>query len=100
MSDNARRPVLSHPDFAYEYDEDGEKSGVSAGWDLAFGCRVNFNLDDGEPYVSVSFSDYERRNGGCNRSVTREQIRGFAYYLIQMTEEMDGFLPSTEGGAQ
>lgn len=90
----ARRAVYAHPGYDYEYGEEGERVGINAGWDLAFGCRVSFGLDEGESYVVVSMSDRELRDGSCNRSVTREQIRGFAYYLIQMTEEMDEFLPS------
>ncbi|MDF3046719.1 MAG: hypothetical protein K0R30_2947 [Ornithinibacter sp.] len=91
-TDAARRPAYAHPDLGYDYDEDGEKSGISAGWDLAFGCRVSFNLHEaGDLYASVQMSDEPRRNGGMTRAVTREQIRGFAYYLIQMTEELDEF---------
>lgn len=93
-----RRPAYAHPDLGYEYDEEGEKSSVYAGWDIAYGCRVSFNLDDGEPYVVVSLSDQERKNGEGNRSVTREQIRAFAYHLIQFTEEMGEFIPPA--GAQ
>lgn len=85
-----RRLVYADPDFGHEYDENGEnKTNVYAGWDLAFGCRVNFTLDDdGAPTASVSLSDQAWHDRGCNRSVTREQIRAFAYHLIQMTDEM------------
>jgi hypothetical protein len=91
-----RRPANAHPDLGYDYDEDGAKSGIYAGWDLAFGCRVSFNLDEeGAPYASVQMSDKPRSDGGMTRAVTREQIRGFAYYLLQMTEEMDEYAPSS-----
>jgi hypothetical protein len=86
----APRPIYADPDFGHEWDENGEnKTNVYAGWDFAFGCRVNFTLDDdGTPHASVSLSDHERRNGGCTRTVTSQQIRAFAHHLIQMTEEM------------
>jgi len=92
-----RRPVHADPDFGYEYDEDGAKTEVAAGWDISFGCRLNVVQDrDGLPYVSVHLSDHDLRNGFSSRSTTREQIRQFAYHLLKLTEEMDEFAPSSE----
>lgn len=84
------RAVYREPgDVQYEHDEDDNPVDPSVGWDIAFGCRVTFGIVDGTWRVDVAVSDGEKRDGGSIRSVTRQQIRAFAYQLIKLTEVVE-----------
>lgn len=80
------RPTYGDPSVGYDnYGEDGdEPQDFGAGWDLSFGCRVNFGYVDGELRASVSMSDHDLRNGCSIRSITREQLNAFAGHLRQV----------------
>ncbi|CAL9605982.1 hypothetical protein SUDANB95_05490 [Actinosynnema sp. ALI-1.44] len=84
----APRPVFAEPDYRYEHDEDGNPHDPSAGWDLAFGCRVSFGTMDGVLRASVHMSDHELSAGCSVREVTPEQIRTFANHLLHLLAEL------------
>lgn len=96
-----RRPAMSHPDLGYDYDENGDKTGIYAGWDLSFGCRVSFSqAEPGDLYASVHLSDEAARRHFESRAVTREQIAAFARFLLQMVDELPEFdVVEEESGA-
>jgi len=85
------RPVRSEP----RYDERDpylpyvDQEPASAHWDLAFGCALSFGpAENGGPLrVSIHMSDREADAGMCVRTVTPEQVRAYAGYLLRMLAE-------------
>jgi hypothetical protein len=80
---SSTKPVLGEPGISYDYDEHSFiPCTPTAGWDIAFGCRINFGWDsDGELRAFVSVSDAAQRNGCAHGSVTPEQLVAFADQL-------------------
>lgn len=78
------KPVLGEPGISYDYDEHRFiPCTPTVGWDLAFGCRINFGWDDeGTLSASVSISDATQRNGCAHGTVTPEQLEEFADQLL------------------
>jgi hypothetical protein len=78
------KPVLGDPGIIYADDEEGEyiPCTPTAGWDITFGCRMNFGWDeDGALHVSVHVSDQTKQSGVALRSVTPKQLEVFADQL-------------------
>lgn len=87
------RPAHADPDYRHEYDEDGNPHDPSAGWDLAFGCRISFGTMDGVLRASVHMSDHELKARCAIREVTPEQIRAFANDLLHLLTELKAGAP-------
>jgi hypothetical protein len=80
------RPVMCDPEVLPEYyDEDGDGQNVGVGWNLSWGCKVTIGPDDdGQWTVHVSMSDEDKRVGATVRTVTREQVRDYAWHLLDV----------------
>lgn len=71
------------PDISYDYDEHQFiPCTPTAGWDIEFGCRINFGWDtDGGLRAFVSISDAAQRNGCAHGNITPAQLETFADQL-------------------
>lgn len=80
------------PGVAYEHDEDGQPipGTLSAGWDVSFGCRVNFGPNPGgELRVSVHVSDAAQRDGVAVTPTTSQDLRALARHLLAVARDAD-----------
>jgi len=76
------RDPLVLPEY---YDEDGDGRNLGVGWDLAWDCTLTLGSDDdGRWTVTVSISGEDQRRGLTVRSVTRDQVREYARYLLEV----------------
>lgn len=81
------RPTLGDPEVVYELDEEGQPIPCTptAGWDIGFGCRLNFGWDpDGQLAVTVSISDDVQKNGVAKRKVTAKQLTDLSGQLVRV----------------
>jgi hypothetical protein len=78
------KPVRGEPDINYDYSEiEFIPCTPTVGWDIEFGCRVNFGWDsDGVLRAFISISDGAQRNGCAYGSVTPRQLETFAEKLL------------------
>ncbi|WP_433651065.1 hypothetical protein ACQP2C_00030 [Micromonospora zamorensis] len=85
----ARRPTYSDPEFG-EPDPDGVED-PAVRWNLDFGCNLSFgiDLDDASLVVNLNISDHPLRNAGLQKSVTREQLRRYALYLLRLADDQE-----------
>lgn len=81
----------AEPSLEPEYDENGPIPGtLTAAWDIAFGCRVNFGpAPDGTLQVSVHVSDRAQRNGVAVLATSPEQLRTLARQLETVATEQE-----------
>lgn len=83
--------TFSEPRMGDEYDEDGVLiPGTSAvGWDISFGCRLNFDQFDGGLRFLLSISDFPQKLGVEQRAVTPAQLRSYANQLLALADLVD-----------
>lgn len=81
--------AIADPQTLCEADEDGVPylGQNSVGWDMSFGCRLNFNQVAGGLEFLLSISDWTQKRGVERRTVTPEQVRSFAEQLLALLPE-------------
>jgi hypothetical protein len=97
-----RTRPYSDPDLHQEYDEDGDPIPGTrfAGWDVSFGCRMNFGPDpEGRLRISVHVSDQAKRAGLAVSPTTPSQLRQLARALMTVANENDLQSVERPGGA-
>lgn len=90
MSETTRR--YAGPELTAEHDENGEwdPTTLNAGWDVAFGCRINFGPDpSGNQRVSVHVSDRAQRDGVAVTAATPWDYRQLAAHLLRVADQAD-----------
>lgn len=91
------------PHLAPEHDEDGTPIAgtLSTGWDIAFGCRVNYGPGpDGKLRVSVNVSDRAQRDGVATQDTTPHHLRALATHLLAIANEHENERPCQTGPFQ
>jgi hypothetical protein len=81
------RPTLGDPEVVYEPDEEGQPIPCTptVGWDISFGCRLNFGWDpDGQLAITVSISDEVQKNGIAKRKITSKQLNDLSGKLVEV----------------
>lgn len=93
-SPTAYKPVSGDPEFlegepgAVYLGEEIDPIQPSAGWDLAFGARINYGPDDtGTLRMDLHLSDQARAAGVVHRTVTPEQLIQHAVHLIRIATQ-------------
>lgn len=80
------------PELTAEHDEEGswDPTSINAGWDIAFGCRINFGPDPrGFQRVSVHVSDDAQRDGVAVTPASAADYRLLADYLLRVADEAE-----------
>lgn len=80
------------PELEPTYDDDGHPvpGTLVAGWDIAFGCRINFGPGpDGDLRVDVHVSDRARRDGVAVLPTTPAALRTLGNHLIRIAAEQE-----------
>lgn len=92
-----RTEPYADPDLDSQHDEDGEPidGTLSAGWDVSFGCRINFGPSpDGDLRVHVSVSDHAKRSGVAVSPTTPQQLRTLAAHLLAVADSVEPAAPT------
>ncbi len=81
------------PTIGRDVDEDGAEEvigSLAVGWDVSFGCRINFGPSTLHPTrVSVHVSDYAKRDGIAVLDVTPGHLRMLAHHLLAVAAEAE-----------
>lgn len=105
------RPVYGDPDYSRaatpeEIAQLAEESGcppvpdpASAGWDLSYGCRLNYGRDiDGVLVVDLQLGPDYDGSGAVRRAVTPDQILAHAAHLTRVAaDELDAIRDQPAG---
>lgn len=86
------KPEYAQPELVRDPDDDGEPAigWLAVGWDVSFGCRMNFGPDpDGSLRVSVHVSDAAKRDGVAVTPTTPESLRLLASHLLAVADEAE-----------
>lgn len=98
MSAGTRRRWAGAPTLSTEMHEDAEvrdpddqmdPSTLYVGWDISFGCRINFGPSFDRFEVSVHVSDAARRDGVARIDTTPDELRQLAAHLIAVADRAD-----------
>lgn len=88
------RPAYGRPEYDArdQYTPYAEQEPAAVRWDLAFGCALSFGAaENGGPLrVDLHLSDREKQQGMCVRTVTPQQVRAYAHYLLRLVAEETG----------
>lgn len=81
-------PAMGDPSTEDEEDEDGQPlPGTNwVGWDMSWGCRINFGQRDGDLLFTLSISDMAQKRGVEQKTVTPRQLRQFARKLADLAD--------------
>jgi hypothetical protein len=80
------------PDLQPDYDEDGSPipGTLSAGWDISWGCRINFGPGpDGDLRVDVHVSDKAQKDGVAQLPTTPDDLRALANHLYRIAADQE-----------
>lgn len=91
-------PVTREADTTFQNDEDGDPipGTLSIGWDMSWGCRLNFGQCNGDLLFTLSISDMAQKRGIEQKTVTADQLRDFANKLISIAN-LNDHIPSALG---
>jgi hypothetical protein len=70
-------------------DDQMDPSTLYVGWDISFGCRLNFGPSFDRFEVSVHVSDAAKRDGVARLATTPDELRLFAAHLVAVADRAD-----------
>jgi hypothetical protein len=79
-----------HEDAETRADDDQmDPATLYVGWDISFGCRINFGPSFDRFEVSVHVSDAAKRDGYARIATTSDELRLLAAHLVAVADRAD-----------